>query len=302
MPGLDDQIESFCHDHHSGSAELAETALSILKDALRPASAFSIEKLAGIALKLIRGQPSMAAVINVGNDVCLTAEENLRISGSTVLFEEFNAIGRNIAEENQTTISDAAGILCNYDSIAAYSRSSLVEKALIESGKKNPDQKIFLSESRPGNEGLTLARNLALSGIKTTLCADAALPGLIENCQALVIGSDAVALNRFSNKTGTRWMCQAALKAGIPICILAPRNKFLPPALQHFYRIEDLTGHDIFDPEPDNIRVYNRLFEWIDIDPAFEFIGEYGKTAGTDLEKIFADKEIANCLKNECSE
>lgn len=302
MPGLDEQIESFCHDRHSGSAELAVTALAILKEEILPDSAFSIEKLTGIARKLIRGQPSMAAVINVVNDVCLAAEKNLSKTGSTVLFGELNAIGKNLTEENRTTVCNAAGIFSDYNSVAAYSRSSLVEKALIESGKKNPVQEVFLSESRPGNEGLTLARNLSLSGIKTTLCADAALPGLIENCQALVIGSDAVTLNRFSNKTGTRWMCEAALKAGIPICILAPRNKFLPPALQHFYRIEDLTGQEIFNPEPDNIRVYNRLFEWIDIDPAFEFIGEYGKAAGTDLEKISADKDIANCLKNEYSE
>lgn len=297
-PDFDDQIELFCNDRHSGSAELAQTAYLILKDGVLNDPAFSIEKLTGIAGKLIRGQPSMAAVINVINEVCLAIEENIRKPDRRWLSERLKVIGEDMVNEIHTTVENAVELLAGLNRIATYSRSSLVESALIRSSEKNPGLKIFLSESRPGGEGITLAHNLSSSGIKTTLCVDAALPKLMENCEALVIGADAVMPGRFSNKIGTGSMCFAARRIGIPIYILAPRSKFLAGNLEQFYRIDDLPGGDILGRKLENINVCNRLFEWLDIAPSDVFIGGYGNISGEKLRPLFSNTGVAVCLQN----
>ena len=296
MPDIEDKIELFCYDRHSGSAELAQTAFLILKDAVLNDPGFSIEKLTEIAGKLIRGQPSMAAVINIVNDICSAVEENFRKPDSITLFEGLNVIGNNITEENRATVHSAADVLSDYNRIATYSRSSLVESALIESGKKNPGQEIFLSESRPGNEGITLARNLSSKGIEVTVCDDAALPHRIEKCNVLVVGTDAVMPGRFSNKIGTSRMREAAVKADIPIYILAPRNKFLTGELAIFYQIEEFSNNNTLKLE--GLGIYNRLFEWSNIVHIEEFIGGYGIISGEKLDIIFKNTEVADCLKN----
>jgi len=298
MPGFDNQIELFCNDRHSGSAELAQTAYLILKDAVLNDPAFSIEKLTGIAGKLIRGQPSMAAVINVINEVCLAIEENIRKPDRRWLSESLKVIGEEMVNEIHTTVEKAVELLAGLNRIATYSRSSLVESALIRSSEHNPGLKIFLSESRPGGEGITLARNLSSKRIEVTLCADAALPRLIETCDALVIGADAVMPGRFSNKTGTGSMCSAAKRINIPVYILAPRSKFLAGNLEQFYRIDNLPGGDIFGLKLDNVNICNRLFEWSDTASADVFVGGYGNISGEKTNDLLVNTGVADCLKN----
>ena len=241
------RVEEFSSDRSSGSAELAWQALDILQQA----KSFE-EDFREIGNYLMQGQPSMAAVLNI-------VHRALERKG-----ESLDGIAEEIEKSQRKAIAAAVRRLEGYSRIAAYSRSSTVEETLLRLGETNPRLQVTLSESRPGNEGITLAGKLAEAGVRVFLCVDALLPELLKECEALVIGADAVIDDRFANKIGSAMMCRAAKSAGIPVFVIAASEKFLPPEALKYYHIEEQPPQAVIDPVPENVRVVNRLFEWVD--------------------------------------
>lgn len=93
------------------------------------------------------------------------------------------------------------------------------------------DVEVFVSETRPRNQGLLTAWELAAAGVKHTLMADNAAGLLLMRgeADAVIVGADRIAANGdTANKVGTVLKALAARAAGVPFYVAAPASTFDP--------------------------------------------------------------------------
>ncbi len=89
------------------------------------------------------------------------------------------------------------------------------------------DVHVWVSETRPRNQGLLTAWELKQHGVPHTIIADNAAGLLMMNgdVDALIVGADRIAANGdAANKVGTYMKALAAREAGIPFYVAAPRS------------------------------------------------------------------------------
>jgi translation initiation factor 2B subunit (eIF-2B alpha/beta/delta family) len=110
------------------------------------------------------------------------------------------------------------------------SRSGTVEQALTTlAGAASALTGVIVAESRPGSEGVVLARALAAAGLPVTLVADAAIGATIADADCVALGADSVrADDSLVNKVGSYPLALAAHAAGVPVYILCETMKVAP--------------------------------------------------------------------------
>ena len=112
-----------------------------------------------------------------------------------------------------------------------HSRSATVEATLRAIASSRTDRRVIVSESRPGGEGVALARSLRAEGWDVTLVADAACGVLMREADAVVIGADSVrADGSVVNKVGSFPLAMAARTAGVPFTSSARRSRSRQPS------------------------------------------------------------------------
>jgi len=270
---FDKRLREFAADDFSGSAELAERALNIIYDFCKSYSPNKIvSNLSKITDSLVKSQPSMAAVINIVH----WAEGRIRKLIEDERMGEISSLLEKMSKqrelEERQTINRASMHLEKFACVSTYSRSSLVEKSLLQLSRNGFRPEIFVSESRPGNEGITLAETLSDAGLDVKVCVDAALPDFIIRSEAFIIGTDAIEPVRFCNKIGTSVMCRTAFDNGIPAYVIATREKLLPDKYSSLFIIKDRPPGEVYKGGKSNIAIFNRLFEWCENEMVTEFI------------------------------
>ena len=89
------------------------------------------------------------------------------------------------------------------------------------------DVQVWVSETRPRNQGLLTAWELAQHGVPHTVIADNAAGLLLArgDIDAVIVGADRIAANGdVANKIGTYLKALAAAAAGVPFYVAAPRS------------------------------------------------------------------------------
>lgn len=87
------------------------------------------------------------------------------------------------------------------------------------------DDHVWVSETRPRNQGLLTAWELADAGVRHTLIADNAAGLLLrqQRVDAVIVGADRIAANGdVANKVGTYLKALATRAAGVPFYVAAP--------------------------------------------------------------------------------
>ncbi|MDR1162833.1 MAG: S-methyl-5-thioribose-1-phosphate isomerase [Candidatus Accumulibacter sp.] len=117
---------------------------------------------------------------------------------------------------------------CNAGALAAIDHGTAI--APITAGlAAGVDLHVWVSETRPRNQGLLTAWELRQRGVPHTVFADNAAGHLLSRGEidAVIVGADRVAANGdVANKIGTRLKALAALDAGVPFYVAAPRATF----------------------------------------------------------------------------
>ncbi|HXG42126.1 MAG TPA: NUDIX domain-containing protein [Dehalococcoidia bacterium] len=219
-PSVEAAAESIAADRRRGARQLALAAL----EALAAAASDAPSRLRAAACYLARSRPGIPAV------ALAVAHAYRRAAGSPDPVAELGRARAELERTAREAASQAASHL-PAGTIATYSRSSTVLAALLA---RRP-ARVLLSEGRPGQEGLQLARELAGAGIAVTLVADAQLPGLVAEAEAVVVGADALlADGSFVNKAGTLALALAARRHRVPFYVVAEAWKALPPGVAPF--------------------------------------------------------------------
>lgn len=121
--------------------------------------------------------------------------------------------------------------------VYTHSRSGTVERALLRLADAGRIRHVIVAESRPGGEGVGLARTLAASevarrvGLTVTLVPDAASGLLLPTADALIVGADSVrADGAVVNKVGTYPLALMARAEGRPMYALCETLKIAAPS------------------------------------------------------------------------
>jgi ribose 1,5-bisphosphate isomerase len=212
-------VETVREDTTHGSAYISLRALEVLRDR---AAAIAHDSggygtLATLARDLRAARPGMSVVTNRINRVMADAAptpESVRDHASDACVRAVEADGR--------AASAAAGVVGNR--VLTLSRSGTAVDTLLEAA---PDA-VFVAESRPDREGVSVAETLAREGLDVSLLVDAALGHVIaeHDPETVLLGADSVlADGTVLNKVGSRLAALAAADADADCYVVCSRDK-----------------------------------------------------------------------------
>ena len=262
---LSRRVARLADDRESGAADLLDQALDILTSA----------RAAGVALddlarRIPRMQPAMAPLWNAAIEALASRHDP----------ERLDRFARRVARSREALTRFAAGV---FEDRAAARPLHLVTisasrsvRTLVESIRQRGPLTVSCAEGRPGLEGRRLAAHLASAGVPVTFYTDAALAQALGDADAVLVGADAVGPAAFLNKSGTHMLAAAAAQQGVPIYVVATRDKFVAPHVWAHLAIGEGAASEVWDAAPPGVLVRNAYFEPTPLDLVTAVITDAG--------------------------
>jgi len=212
-------VATVAGDDEHGSASLSLRALDVLRD--EAALADDYDAAAAVARDLRDAKPGMAVVRNRVNRAMHEADGRTPASVEA----SARAVARDAVDADERAAERAADELAGASAVFTLSRSGTVLAAL----RAADPESVAVAESRPGGEGVGAAETLAADGFDVTLTGDANVPAAVADCDAVLVGADAVFPDgTVVNKVGTRAAALAARDAGVPALVACAADKVAP--------------------------------------------------------------------------
>jgi translation initiation factor 2B subunit (eIF-2B alpha/beta/delta family) len=265
IPSLDHRIAQIGADHQSGASEILQEVLAVLTDALAGGA-----PMKPVARAICRAQPSMAPVWNAALAALASEQQPGR-------FERFAQQARRAPDALIRFASElfAIGPAPAPLRIVTISFSGTVA-VVLESRARTRSLRVACAEGRPALEGRRLASRLARAGAAVTCFSDGAIGHALDSVDAVLMGADAVTPEWFLNKSGTRMLGAAAAQQGVPLYVVAARNKFVSHAVAARLIITEGAPAEIWDAPPAGVTVRNPYFEPTPLDLVTGVISDAG--------------------------
>jgi translation initiation factor eIF-2B subunit delta len=264
------EFEKISNDHHSGSAEIMQRFIDLLKDYPGTDKLKSIKDKNSLLENLMRlkeNQKNFFVVQHFLKEIIgflktdnLKWEENL--SQLISKYEsEWNDVNDRIAAMAYSKID------VNNKTILLHSNSSTVKSLFNYKQAHTSSMKIIQTESRPVMEGRIQAEFLAGSGYQVTLITDAAIGQYAKIADLSILGADAIYKDFFVNKCGSLLIALLCQGYEIPLYVLADSRKLwinqdLSVSSEIFH--EDKKPDDeIWKEPPQNVSIQNYYFDII---------------------------------------
>lgn len=264
---LNRMISEIGDDLTSGAAELALRAINIFRSVLADGTsdqAAAHEQLTVTARKLIKSQPAMAPLFNLGNQVLFAAEQAKNM-------DELKLLVERTLTEFESRLCDSVSLIADttYDLIPpgalvfAYSFSSTVVSSLLNARSQKKFFRVVCTESRPSLEGRKMANMLTSAGLEVLHTFDSAMGLVLPTCSVAFMGVDCVARPGLVNKVGSWLLALACRELNIPLYALAGTEKFVTDDVLFSFEDHERPGHEVWDDPPGGVKVLNRQFELI---------------------------------------
>lgn len=270
-------IDALSRDHRRGATEIVEDIGEIL---MRIGEVGSEDREAGEALfrravkRLVKSQPTMASVLNILNRACLAREESEENWG---LFQDRIAgLLKRYQNARQEMLNRWEELPPAPRALITFSNSSTAAALVVKCFEAGRVGEVFLSEARPVNEGLILARKLIAQGVKVTLFSDAALMSTVDKADAVWVGGDSLSEKGLVNKIGSKALAILARTAGIPFISLMATDKVLSPQLRPYLHNLRQNPRELVGEEIKGLNVVNEYYEEVPLDLVSEVFSEYG--------------------------
>jgi translation initiation factor 2B subunit (eIF-2B alpha/beta/delta family) len=250
------RVRQIADDRESGSSEILASTIDILRDRLAAG-----EHVVESANALCLAQPTMAPVWNAARAAVAALDDP----------DAFEQFAQRVARAPQAVVRFAVDVLTTGLAanatirLATLSYSSSVAKVGEALARERPVE-FACTEGRPVFEGRTLASRLAAAGCRVRYFTDAAIGHALDGCDAVIVGADAVSPRWFVNKSGTRLLAAAASHRGVPVYVLAGREKFVSADVESKLEIVEGALDEVWPDAPANITVRNPYFERIPLD------------------------------------
>ncbi len=297
-------FDSIARDSTSSASVLTRLAARELAEMVEASEASEAgafwEELHAACMELVRAKREMASIISLVSQV-LSAAERAILSGVSpdtarrIVYMECSRIW----EQSETSLEElgleGAGLVPPGGTVATVSTSESVRAVLAAAVRSGTEFRVVVSESRPSNEGVEFGTSLPAWGIPATLVVDAALPRLVERCQLVLVGADAVSENDFVNKVGTYPLALAAREAGVPVYVAALLDKFIAEGARGgANRVWD-PGEVLAAPPP-GVTVENRYFECVPMSLVEGIITEEGVLGPEEVAAKILARPVAPAL------
>jgi len=216
----------------TGSTEAAEYALSLIrKEVLKSKSMEeACFRLIDISRKLIELRGTSALIINTLRELLIKALESLPKGLDNLkrgLSELIDSKLRYAKWATQKLGEIGARRLREREIILVHSYSYSVYKIIEEALKLNKKIEVYVTESRPGLEGLVMANALEELGVPVTLIVDSAVRFVMPKITRVLVGAEAIAANgAVVGKVGTSVIALAAKEARVRVFVAAGTYKF----------------------------------------------------------------------------
>jgi translation initiation factor 2B subunit (eIF-2B alpha/beta/delta family) len=246
---LEHRIALLASNRESGASEILEEVLAIFRDAMAAGV-----PLVPIARAVCRAQPSMASVWNAALELLASDRPAERLDTFAARVTRAPAsLGRMARAYFEAGGSGPLRLVT-----ISFSRTVVT---VLEAIAATRQLRVSCSESRPALEGRRLASRLAAAGVAVTFFSDAAIAHALGGADGVVFGADAVAPEWFLNKAGTRMLAAAAAQQGVPVQVMATRDKFVSHAVGSRLVLREGGASEIWESPPSGVSVRNPYFE-----------------------------------------
>lgn len=257
-------------DRQHGASELARCCLAILTEAARTLPVQDVpalrERLQTLAGELAKARPSMAPLQNLlwRWRKELTLDTTLDLATARALAaRQAEALITASRQAVTDCAAQAAQLLGPGRTIMTHSLSSTV----LQVCRLLRDQglQVIATESRPLQEGRSLAEKLSDWGIPAVYVTDAQMGLFVAHADVVLVGADSVlADGAVVNKVGTYPLALAARDQGVPFYVCCESFKWRQTG-EPLPELEEMAANELGAPERPGVAVRNVYF---DITPA----------------------------------
>jgi ribose 1,5-bisphosphate isomerase len=157
-----------------------------------------------------------------------------------------------------------AELISDGDRVFTYSMSSTVWRVFKRAKAQGKNFSVWVTESRPSDEGFWTVREMDEAGIPVAVSIDGAIGELVPQCDSVFIGADAISSTGIALcKSGSYPTALVAHSHGVPFYIAADTLKFDPlslvgmPFRPHAFERDSLLDEDY----PDRVEVVGHYFD-----------------------------------------
>ena len=258
-----ERVRRIAANRESGASELAVEVVAALLEAIELHG-----PMLSVGRALLKAQPSMAPVWNA---------VRAALPADAVAFRRY---AQQVARAPAVLTRNAAGLLLTEPDDTELTLVTLSFSGTVLLALQNLAQRCRLqvacADGRPALEGRRMAEQLAAAGIAVTHYTDAALGHAIAGADAVVVGADAVSPDWFLNKCGTRMLAAAATQQGVPVYVLATRDKFLSRPVASRLEVREEAAAEIWSTPPAGVTVRNPYFERTPLDLVSAVVSDVG--------------------------
>jgi translation initiation factor eIF-2B subunit delta len=255
-------IEEIRADNQSGAATLTRRAADAFLLLAHESSPERLRtNLRQAARLLVRAQPTMAPIFNLCNGVLwkvlAVRDAYIRRRVLEAFCHGFVA-GLDVAADG--IAARTAKLIRDDMTVMTHSYSQTVLTALRSAWDAGTRFQVICTESRPVNEGVALAGELARQGISVTLIVDSAMGRFLPSAGLALVGADAICSEGLVNKMGTSLLALAAREQETALYALCGSEKILPGG----YRLPEEPPKDpaeVAGELPPNVTVPNFYFD-----------------------------------------
>ncbi len=258
-------MAALARDRVSGATALARRAALLLRSVARDDGkglARWQQELRALGEALAAAQPAMGSVLTVV-DVAWRAAQGATSTpaGARAVRRAMDGYVRRQARAVERAARRLPALLPRRATVLTLSSSEVVYRALLAARRGGQLARVIVAESRPGCEGVTVARRLAAGNVPVDLVVDALAPALAAEVDAVVVGADAVTRTVLWHKCGTLAVALAARAAGRPLLVVTTGDRLLGRVLARRLRAPAAEPGAVLRRSSRGVRVVNRLFD-----------------------------------------
>ncbi|WFO76210.1 initiation factor 2B [Desulfurococcaceae archaeon MEX13E-LK6-19] len=226
-----------------------------------------------IVEKTMLERPTSAQAHNILRDLGLIIaegyEDNIMYDKTREnLFKSIELWRRKVVEECNEAALIASRRLLDGEVVMTNSRSICVLKAFEYAANEGKRLTVYVTESRPGMEGLITAEKIAELGHKVKLIVDSGARYFMKDVDKVLMGSEAVAINgAVISKVGSSLISLIAYEARVRVFYIAPTTKFsIETLFGELVKLPEgdwrrLMSPDVFASMPENYNARAPLFD-----------------------------------------
>jgi len=220
------------------------------------------QDLHALGAAIMAAQPAMGSVLTVVDLAWRTAGRATTVrAGARAVRRAMEAYARRQPGAIARAAGRLAALLPRDATCLTLSSSEAVYRALLAARRLGRLAGVVVAESRPGREGVTMARRLAARHVPVSVIVDALAPAVVREVDVVVFGADAVTGTAVWNKCGSLGVTLAASAARRPTFVVTTEDRLLARLLARRLAVPEAEPGAVLPRPPRGVRVVNRLFD-----------------------------------------